>query len=144
MIIERREDVTPAVLKELAKAQNPRFREIMGAFVRHIHDFVREAKLTEEEFRTAVNHIVALGKASNETHNEGILIAGSLGISSLVCLLNNSDGLTETDASLLGPFWRMHSPITPNGGSIVRSPTPGPAMFVAAWFRDRAGKPIAG
>ena len=30
MIIERQEDVTPAVLKELAKAQNPRFREIMG------------------------------------------------------------------------------------------------------------------
>ena len=143
MIIERQEDVTPAVLKELAKAQNPRFREIMGAFVRHIHDFVRESKLTEEEFRTAVNYVVALGKASNETHNEGILIAGSLGISSLVCLLNNGDnGQTETDASLLGPFWRMHSPITPNGGSIVRSPTPGPVMFVNATFRDRNGRPI--
>jgi len=145
MIIERQEDVTPAVLKELAKAPNPRFREIMGSFIRHIHDVVRETKLTEEEFRTAVNYIVALGKASNETHNEGILIAGSLGISSLVCLLNNGDnGQTETDASLLGPFWRMHSPITPNGGSIVRSPTPGPAMFVDAWFRDRQGRPIEG
>jgi catechol 1,2-dioxygenase len=145
MIIERQEDVTPAVLKELARAPNPRFREIMGAFVRHMHDFVRESKLTEEEFRTAVNYVVALGKASNETHNEGILIAGSLGISSLVCLLNNGDnGQTETDASLLGPFWRMHSPITQNGGSIVRSPTPGPVMFVNATFRDRNGKPIEG
>ncbi len=74
-----------------------------------------------------------------------MLIAGSLGISSLVCLLNNGDnGQTETDASLLGPFWRMHSPVTPNGGSIVRSATPGPTMFVDAWFRDRAGKPIQG
>ena len=35
-------------------------------------------------------------------------MAGSLGLSSLVCLLNNGDdGQTETDASLLGPFWRM-------------------------------------
>jgi catechol 1,2-dioxygenase len=145
MIIERQEDVTPAVLKELAKAPNPRFREIMGSFIRHIHDVVRETKLTEEEFRTAVNYIVALGKASNETHNEGILIAGSLGISSLVCLLNNGDnGQTETDASLLGPFWRMHSPVTPNGGSIVRSPTPGPVMFVDAWFRDTEGNPVVG
>ena len=50
----------------------------------------------------------------------------------------------RTDASLLGPFWRMHSPVTPNGGSIVRSPTPGPALFVNAWFRDRNGKPIEG
>jgi catechol 1,2-dioxygenase len=144
MIIERQEDVTPAVLKELERAPNARFKEIMRAFMTHMHDFVRESKLTEEECRTALNYVVALGKASNETHNEAVLIAGSLGISSLVCLLNNSDGLTETDASLLGPFWRMGSPITPNGGSIIRSPTPGPALFVDAAFRDRHGKPIEG
>src|SRR3954466_8896921 len=136
MIIERQEDVTPAVLKELERAPDARFKEIMHAFVTHMHGFVRDAKLTEEEFRTAVNYVVALGKHSNETHNEGILIAGSLGISPLVCLLTIGDNRkTETDASLLGPFWRMHSPITPNGGSIVRSATPGPVMFVDAWFR---------
>src|SRR6266481_9578446 len=117
----------------------------MDAFITHMHGFVRESKLTEEEFRTAVNYVVALGKHSNETHNESILICGSLGISSLVCLLNNGDdGQTETDASLLGPFWRMHSPVTPNGASIIRSPTPGPALFVDAWFRDRDGRPVAG
>ena len=60
-------------------------------------------------------------------------------------MLNNGDnGQVETDASLLGPFWRMHSPPTENGGSIVRSPTPGEAMFVNAQFVDKAGKPIAG
>src|SRR5947207_3780727 len=145
MIIERQEDVTPAVLKELGRAPNARFKEIMGPFIRHMHAFVRESKLTEEEFRTAMSYVVALGKASNETHNEAVLIAGSLGLSSLVCLLNNGDnGQTETDASLLGPFWRMHSPRTTNGSSIVRSPTPGPALFVKAWFKDTAGRPIAG
>jgi catechol 1,2-dioxygenase len=72
-------------------------------------------------------------------------MSGSLGFSTLICLLNNGDrGQTETSANLLGPFWRMHSPRTENGGSIVRSPTPGPALFVLAAFRDRAGKPIAG
>ena len=59
MIIERQEDVTPAVLKELERAPNARFKQIMGAFIRHIHDFVRESKLTEEEFRTALNYVVA-------------------------------------------------------------------------------------
>ena len=64
-------------------------------------------------------------------------MSGSLGFSTLVCLLNNGDdGQTETDANLLGPFWRLNSPRTANGGSIVRSPTPGPALFVNAWFRD--------
>ena len=111
MIIERQEDVTTAVLSELARAPDARFKEIMSAFVRHLHDFAREVRLTEEELRTAAGYVVQLGRHTNETHNEAVLIAGSLGLSSLVCLLNNGDnGQTETDASLLGPFWRMHSP----------------------------------
>ena len=145
MIIEKQQDVTTAVLSELARAPDARFREVMGAFVRHMHEFAREVRLTEEELRTAAGYVVQLGKHTTDNHNEAVLIAGSLGLSSLVCLLNNGDhGQTETDASLLGPFWRMHSPLTKNGGSIVRSPTPGPALFVQAWFNDAAGQPIAG
>ena len=145
MIIENHKDVTKAVLSELQRAPNARFREIMSALVRHLHDFVRETGLTEEEFRAATDYINAIGKHSNETHNEAVLIAGSLGLSALICLINNGEhGTLETDHNLLGPFWRMHSPITPNGGSIVRSPTPGAALFVDAWFRDRDGREIAG
>src|SRR5262245_21766481 len=139
VIIEKQEDVTTAVLSELARAPNARFREIMSALVRHMHAFAREVQLREEELRIAAGYVVQLGKLTTDTHNEAVLIAGSLGLSSLVCLLNNGDnGQTETDASLLGPFWRMHSPRTENGGSIVRSPTPGPALFVKALFRDKA------
>ncbi len=145
MIIENEKDVTKAVLSELARAPNARFREIMSALVRHLHDFAREVKLTEEEFQLAASYVNALGQHTNETHNEAVLMAGSLGLSPLVCLLNNGDrGQTETDANMLGPFWRMDSPRTENGGSIVRSPTPGPALFVDATFRDVDGKPIAG
>lgn len=145
MIIERQEDVTRAVLAELERAQDPRFREVIAALVRHLHAFARDVKLTEAEFHKAIGYVVALGQRSNETHNEAMLMAGSLGLSALVCLLNNGDnGQTETAQNLLGPFWRMDSPATGNGGSIVRSPTPGPALFVRAWFRDAQGKPIAG
>ncbi len=145
MIIGSEKDVTTAVLSELERAPNPRFREIMSAFVRHLHDFAREVKLTEEEFQAAVGYIVALGKHTNENHNEAVLMSGTLGFSALICLLNNGDhGQTETDANQLGPFWRLNSPRTETGGSIVRSPTPGPALFVEASFRDVAGKPIAG
>ena len=145
MIIESQKDVTAAVLAELARAPDGRFKEIMAAFIRHLHDFIREVKLTEEEFQAAIGYIVGLGQHTNATHNEAVLMSGSLGVSTLICLLNNGDrGATETSANLLGPFWRMHSPPTQNGGSIVRSPTPGPALFVNAAFRDRAGKPVAG
>jgi len=143
MIIGSEKDVTTAVLSELKRTKNPRLREILSALVRHLHDFAREVKLTEEEFQAAIGYIVALGKHTNETHNEAVLMSGSLGFSTLICLLNNGNrGQTETDANLLGPFWRMDSPRTPNGASIVRSPTLGPALFVDAWFRDGKGKPI--
>lgn len=143
MIIGSEQDVTKAVLSELARAPNLRLREIMSALVRHLHEFAREVKLTEEEFQAAVGYVVGLGKHTTETHNEAVLMSGSLGFSTLICLLNNGiRGQTETDANLLGPFWRMDSPRTQNGGSIVRSPTPGPELFVDAWFRDADGNPV--
>jgi hydroxyquinol 1,2-dioxygenase len=145
MIIRSQEEVTPAVLSEIARAPDPRLREIMSSLVRHLHDFVREVKLTEAEFQAAANYIVAIGHRSNETHNEAVLMAGALGVSTLVCLLNNGDaGATETTANLLGPFWRADSPPTPNGASIVRSPTPGEPIFVNAWIKDQQGRAVAG
>ena len=43
-------------------------------------------------------------------------MAGSLGVSALVCLLNNGDnGQTETQANLLGPFWRDDQPSRASG-----------------------------
>jgi catechol 1,2-dioxygenase len=145
VIIENERDVTRAVLSELERAPDARFREIMSALVRHLHEFAREVGLTEEEFRRGAAYVAALGQHTTETHNETILMAGSLGLSALLCLLNSGrQGTTETDANLLGPFWRMDSPATPNGGSIVRSPTPGPALFVNVWLRDPTGKPVAG
>jgi catechol 1,2-dioxygenase len=145
MIIANQQQVTPAVLEAIARSPDPRFREIMSALVRHLHDFAREVKLTEREFEQAVGYVVALGQHTTDSHNEAVLMSGSLGFSTLICLLNNgNNGQTETAANLLGPFWRMHSPRTENGGSIVRSPTPGPPLFVTARVRDSAGRPIGG
>jgi len=137
--------ITDAVLDQISGTPDPRFKQIMEAAVRHLHAFAREVKLTEAEYQLAASYVVALGQKSSESHNEAILMGGVLGLSSLVCLLNNGDnGATETTANLLGPFWRTDSPRTPNGGSIVRSPTPGEPIFVNAWIKDPQGRPVAG
>lgn len=143
MIIENQEQVTEAVLGELQRLKDPRSREVLSAAVRHLHAFAREVKLTEDEFRQGCAFIARVGQKTNETHNEVVLLAGSLGLSVLVCLLNNGVGQTETTANMLGPFWRMDSPPMKSGESIVRSPTPGPSLFVNAWVKDASGKPIA-
>ena len=49
MIIRTEADVTPAVLAEIARAPDPRLREIMSALVRHLHGFAREVKLPEAD-----------------------------------------------------------------------------------------------
>jgi catechol 1,2-dioxygenase len=143
MIIEGPDQVTGAVLSEIARAPNPRFREVMTSLVKHLHAFIREVKLTEEEFHQACALVNRIGQASNDFHNEAVLMSGSLGVSTLVCLLNNgAGGATETTANLLGPFWRTDSPRTENGGSIVRSPTPGAELFCNVQVVDRDGKPV--
>src|SRR6266576_481474 len=145
MIIERQQDVTVATETVMQRTSDPRLREIMVSLVKHLHGFVRDVSLTEAEFRDAAAIVAELGRLSTDTHNEVILMAGSLGVSSLVCLLNNGDqGNTETAQSLLGPFWRLNSPRVENGGSIVRWETPGAALFVTGRVVDKAGAPVAG
>jgi catechol 1,2-dioxygenase len=145
MIIETHDDITRAVLAEVERTPDARLRELLAAAVRHLHAFVRETRLTEAEFRGLCALIARTGQLTNASHNEVVLAAGSLGVSALVCLLNNGDGGQggETTANLMGPFWRQGSPETPQGGSIVRSPTPGDPVFVTAWIRDPEGRPIA-
>lgn len=145
MIIQRQEDVTPVVVDAYKNIEDPRLREIVASLIKHLHAFARDVHLTEEEFEKAVQYVARLGQMTDAKHNEVVLMAGSLGFSSLICLLNNGNkGQTETSANLLGPFWRMNSPPTENGASIVRSPTPGPALFVNCCLKDLSGKPVAG
>jgi catechol 1,2-dioxygenase len=145
MTIARQEDVTPAVLEVMQRTRDPRLREIMLSLVTHLHGFIRDVRLTEAEFREATAILNEIGALGSDTHNEFVLMAGSLGVSSLVCLLNNGDGgLTETSQSMLGPFWRLGSPRVENGGSIVRSETPGDPLFVNGRVVDREGRPIEG
>ena len=89
MIIRTLDDVTADALAAMNRTENPRLREIMTSLVKHLHTFVREVRLTEPEFRQAAAILNEMGKLSSGPHNEPMLMAGSLGVSSLVCLLNN-------------------------------------------------------
>src|SRR5438067_5406931 len=145
MIIEPQDDVTAAVLGEMHRTPNPRTRELLSLFVKHLHAFVREAQLTEREFQEAIGTINAIGKRTTPSHNEAMLLSGALGVSNLVCLINNgARGTRATQANNLGPFYRAGAPRCADGESIVRSPTPGPALFFRGRVTDMDAKPLAG
>jgi protocatechuate 3,4-dioxygenase beta subunit len=144
-IIDAADDVTPAVLAAMDGAPSPRLREIMTSLVHHAHAFARETRLSEEEWEAGIDFLNRIGQATHDRHNEGVLFSDAIGFSTLVCLLNNGNsGATETASALLGPFWRMNAPATENGGTIVRSPTPGPALFTRGRITDPQGRPIGG
>ncbi len=144
-LIDTQESVTPIVLEAMRRAPNDRLREVMAAFVRHMHEFVREVKPTEAEFDQGIAFLNAIGASTNESHNEGMIFSDILGISTIVTMLNNGGtGPLEPATALLGPFWRLNQPLTEHGGSIIRSPTPGPAMFAKVRVVDTNGAPIAG
>lgn len=140
-MIERQQDVTEAVVAEMQRTADPRTRTILESLVRHLHAFVRDVELTETEYRVGLELLNRIGQATNETHNEAVVVGGVLGLSALVNLLNNDLG-AGTDQNQLGPFWRLGAPETPNGGSIVRSATPGPGLFVDLTVVDEAGAPV--
>ena len=145
MIIENQTMVTEAVIEAVNRTEDPRLREILLALVRHLHGFVREVRLSEREFQEAVRIVADMGQKTTPSHNEVVLMAGSLGVSALVCLLNNgNNGATETQANLLGPFWRDDQPLSASGDTLVRSPTPGPGLVVHASIVDGKGNPVDG
>src|SRR6201982_1973864 len=106
-IIEDEASLTDKVLAAMRGAASPRLREVMAALVRHLHAFAREVHLTEGEFETGIDFLNRIGQATNDAHNEGILFSDAVGLSTLVCLLNNGrNGAAQTASVLLGPFCR--------------------------------------
>jgi len=145
MIIETQDDVTRAVLAEMQRTPDPRTKEILSALVRHLHSFVKEVRMTEKEFQAAIGYLNAVGQKTTPSHNEAMLIAGALGVSNLVCLMNNGlKGTRPTQANNLGPFFREDAPHCENGASLLRSPTPGPTLSFRGWVKDIEQNPVAG
>ena len=114
----------------------------MSALVRHLHAFAREVKLTEEEFQAAVGYLRSARQAHQRDPQRG---GADVGIARLSRRWSASS-TTATTARPRPPrtcsarSGACDSPRTENGGSIVRSPTPGPALFVNAWVKDRQGQ----
>src|SRR5262245_50204181 len=130
MIIRSEKDVTEAVLAEMHRTPNPRTKELLSSLVKHLHAFVRETRLTEREFQEAIGLVNAIGQKTTPSHNEAMLMAGALGVSNLVCLINNAH---PTQANNLGPFFRAGAPHCADGASLLRSPTPGTPLSFKGW-----------
>ena len=137
------ENLTDLTRKRWEACHTPRLREIMKSLVKHLHGFVREVDLTEEEWLFAANWLAKTGQISTDKRQEFILLSDVLGISMLVDAINHRLPTGATPSTIMGPFHIEGSPELAMGADMAEG-LAGEACYVVGTVRDLDGKPISG
>lgn len=135
--------ITQAVLERVAGAPDPRTRQISEALVRHLHDFVREVRPTQEEWARGIAFLTETGQMCSGTRQEFILLSDTLGVSMLVDAIHHEHQGAVTESTVLGPFYVEAPPEVPCG-SDISGELPGEPMYVSGSVATANGTPLAG
>ncbi len=134
--------ITQEVLKRYEDTADPRLRQIMLSFIRHMHSFVRDVKLTPDEWLAAMNLLEETGKWCSPGRNEFIIFSDALGISMLTITQDYPRPAHATEPTLIGPFMLENAPLFELGTDISAG-AQGTPMFSQGRVLDVAGKPLA-
>lgn len=137
------EDSVDAVNARIAETANPRIKRVMGSLIAHLHHFIKEVELTEDEWKTAINFLTRTGQISSDKRQEFILLSDALGISMLVDAVNHRRPDNATENTVFGPFHVENAPILPLGTNISLD-SRGETCFFEGRVVDLQGKPIVG
>jgi hydroxyquinol 1,2-dioxygenase len=135
--------ITAAVLARMDQCKDPRFKQVMTSLITHLHDFVREVKLTDAEWIGAIQFLTDTGKTVTDKRQEFILLSDTLGVSILVITLNHPATNGTTDSTVLGPYYWEGAPELPLGADLAEGVKGEPA-FYSGRVLSSTGKPIAG
>lgn len=135
--------LTEAVLSRLNGIQDARFKEVMESLITHLHAFIRDVELTEEEWLAAIQFLTATGKKCDDKRQEFILLSDTLGVSMLVDAMNHGKPDGATESTVLGPFYIPGAPELPSGSNIAEGVAGEPAYF-AGRVLSADGTPLAG
>lgn len=137
------ETITPAVISTMRDTKDARLAEILESLVRHLHDFVRDVELTEDEWAAGVDYLTRTGHTCTPTRQEFILLSDVLGVTMLVDALSNRRSAEATQNSVLGPYFREDRPQSVDGADISGG-LPGTPLFFEGRVVDRDGAPVPG
>lgn len=139
----REDDVVTRVLQSFDECADPRLAQLMRGVVTHLHAFLRDVRLTEEEWEAAVAFLTAVGHMTDERRQEFILLSDTLGASMQTVAINNQAYADATEATVFGPFFADGSPEVGSGGDIAFG-ADGEPCWVEGTVRDVDGQPVAG
>jgi hydroxyquinol 1,2-dioxygenase len=139
-------NLTPATITEAfaeycKDAPSARTRDLLVSLAGHLHDFVRENKVTQGEWAAGIDVLTRAAKFTDDKRNEFILLSDLLGVSSLVDMVNAAG--SGTTSSLLGPFLIEGAPELPNGGDLWKGQV-GEPLVVSGKVTDEKGAPARG
>ncbi|AMM18929.1 hydroxyquinol 1,2-dioxygenase [Frondihabitans sp. PAMC 28766] len=140
---QREEALIETVVASFDNTPDARLKEVMQSLTRHLHAFVREVRLTEAEWNTAIAFLTDAGHITDDRRQEFILLSDVLGISMQTVAVNNEAHGDATEATVFGPFFVDDAPLIANGGDIAGS-APGQPCWVEGSVRDTEGNPLPG
>jgi hydroxyquinol 1,2-dioxygenase len=137
----REHDVIERVVASFEGCTDPRLRQVMQSLTRHLHAFIRDVRLTEQEWTTAIGFLTDVGHITDDRRQEFILLSDVLGASMQTIAVNNQASANATEATVFGPFFLENSPEIPRGGDIAGG-APGMPCWVEGRVTDTEGSPV--
>src|SRR5690625_1852231 len=140
---QREEELVETVLASFANTPDERLLTVLESLVRHLHGFVRDVRLTEEEWNYAIVFLTRVGHISDEHRQEFILLSDVLGISMQVVAVNNEAYKNATEATVFGPFFVEDAPEIQNG-EYMSFGASGEPCWIEGTVTDTNGNPVPG
>jgi hydroxyquinol 1,2-dioxygenase len=137
----REQELTDWVIASFDHTQNPRLRYLLQTLVRYAHAYVREVRLTEEEWNAWIGFLTDVGHITTDWRQEFVLLSDVLGVSMQTIAVNNEAYNDATEATVLGPFFVNDTPFVELGDDIGGG-APGEPCWVEGSVRDTSGNPI--
>ncbi len=100
------EQITQNVLDSMAHTPDARLKQVMSSLVSHIHTFLREVELTQEEWALGIQFLTRTGHMCDEKRQEFILLSDITGVTMLVDAINHRLPGGATESTIFGPFYR--------------------------------------
>src|SRR3984885_4789135 len=135
------QSITQAVIERLSQCADPRFKRVMTSLITHLHDFVRDVKLTEAEWIGAIQFLTAVGQTCTDKRQEFILLSDTLGVSVLVITLNHPAEQGSAESTVLGPFYWKGAPDLQLGSNLAEGVT-GEPTFYSGRVLSAEGRPL--
>ncbi len=132
-----------AVNGRMSTGTDPRLAHVMARLVAHLHAFIKDVELTQDEWATAISFLTLTGQICDGNRQEFILLSDVLGVSMLVDAINNRRPSGATENTVLGPFHVDGVPDYPMGANISQDGGRETCLF-QGHVKDLDGNPLEG